>query len=318
MSATLTKFPDGISAIDTALHRSGFDASHLIVDDGEAAFVDTGVNRSVPYLLDGLRQIGLSAEAVRYVLLTHIHLDHAGGAGTLMQHLPNATAVVHPRAERHMADPSRLVAGTKAVYGEEVFNRTYGDIPAIPQDRLITVDDGDVLPLGRRELEFIHTRGHADHHYCIVDRQAQSIFSGDTFGISYRDFDTANGAFIFPSSTPVHFDPEAAHASIDRIVGYDPQAIYLTHYSRVDEISRLANDLHNDLDAFTAIALAAEGIADGARVDAITRGLFSYLDSRLIRHGYTGDAKLRKELMNMDVVINAQGLDVWLNRRSAT
>ena len=315
MSATLIDYPDGITALDTDLYRAGFDASHLVIDDGEAAFVDTGVNHSVPLLLDALDQKELARDAVRYVLLTHIHLDHAGGAGMLMQALPNATAVVHPRAARHMADPSRLVAGAKAVYGEAVFNETYGIIPPIVESRLQVVDDGDVLPLGERDLEFIHTRGHANHHYCIIDNKGRGIFSGDTFGISYRDFDTANGAFIFPSSTPVDFDPAAAHASIDRIVGYQPSAVFLTHYSRVTEISRLSADLHRDIDAFVEIALADKDRDDSRRLSAIEDGLYSYLNARLDRHGYEDDRDKRNALLKMDVGINAQGLDVWLSRR---
>src|SRR5262249_7769502 len=155
------------------------------------------------------------------VLLTHVHLDHAGGAGLLLQSLPNARAVIHPRGARHLIDPAKLIAGSIEVYGEQKFRELYGDIVPISQERVWIAEDGLRVTLGgSRELELIHTPGHALHHYCIVDRAAQAIFSGDTFGVSYREFDTARGEFIFPTTTPVHFDPVALHGSVDRLMSY--------------------------------------------------------------------------------------------------
>src|SRR4030095_4351449 len=128
MRPDLLEFPDGITAIDTGVLRARFDASHLLVSGGRAAFVDTGTNDSVPRLLAALAVKGLAPEHVDYVLLTHVHLDHAGGAGSLMRALPKAIAVVHPRGARHMIDPAKLTEGAIAVYGEGEFRRTYGDI----------------------------------------------------------------------------------------------------------------------------------------------------------------------------------------------
>src|ERR1700761_1510891 len=144
-------FEHGISAIDTDYVRPRLDASHLIVRDGRAAFVDTGTTHSVPRLLEALVQAGLAPGQVDYVFLTHIHLDHAGGAGELMKHLPNAKVVVHPRGAGHMVHPEKLIEGTKAVYGEEEFRRLYGEIPGIPAERVIQATDGMKLKLGESE-----------------------------------------------------------------------------------------------------------------------------------------------------------------------
>lgn len=299
-------------AIDTDYVRPLMDASHLVVGDGRAAFVDTGTTHSVPNLLAALDEKGLDREAVDYVLLTHIHLDHAGGAGALMRELPNATAVVHPRGAAHMVAPEKLIAGTRAVYGDEIYAQLYGEILPIDEGRVRTVEDGERLMIGDRPLEFIHTPGHALHHYCIVDLDFDGIFSGDTFGVSYRETDTAKGEFIIPTTTPTHFDPVAAHRSIDRIMGYAPRAIYLTHYSRVTDLDRLADDLHDALDEHVAIAKRYADDVD--RVAKMQQAIFESIDRRLDAHGYEPDADARAAVFQADVMLNAQGLDAWLRR----
>lgn len=305
----------GIHAVDTHYVRPGLDASHLIIDEGRAAFVDTGPASAVPHLLGALETLGLAPEQVDLVLLTHIHLDHAGGAGLLLRSLPNAQVVLHPRGARHMIDPRKLVQGSIAVYGERTFRRLYGEIVPMPAERVVIADDGMTVRLAGREFELIHTPGHALHHYCIVDRGANAIFSGDNFGISYRDLDTARGAFIYPTTTPVHFDPVAMHASLDRLMSYRPDAIYLTHYSRVTELERLANDLHDCVDAFVAMAERNAAAADrGAR---IRKDMYDYLSARLDEHGFASDEARRREIIGFDVELNTQGLEVWLDTRKA-
>lgn len=308
----ISDFPGDISAIDTRYLRPGLASSHLIAHEGRAAFVDTGANNAVPLLLAALEEKGMGRDQVDYVFLTHVHLDHAGGAGLLMEALPNAVAVLHPRGAPHMADPTRLEAGTRAVYGDEAFDGLYGRLIAIPEERIRVVDDGEVLSLSGREFEFIHTEGHARHHYCVVDRLTNSVFTGDTFGLSYRDLDTEQGEFIFPTTTPVQFDPDALHASIDRIMGYGPEAVFLTHYSKVTDLERLAADLHADIDVACELAKGAWEHED--RQDRLIAGLTEHMNKRLDKHGCATDEAWRQEIVGPDMMLNASGLLVWLDR----
>lgn len=301
-----------VIAIDSGYIRPKLDAVHLIIENGRAAFVDTGTAQSVPLMLQALEEQGLSPADVDYVFLTHVHLDHAGGAGVLMQRLPKAQCVVHPRGARHMIDPTKLTAAAKDVYGETVFRRLYGELSPIPAERIITVEDGQQLALAGRAFEFIHTPGHANHHYCMIDRKAKIIFSGDTFGMSYRELDTDQGAFILPITTPSQFDPQAAHASIDRLMSYEPRAIYLTHYSRVEGLTRLAADLHEELDVFVAIAQSHANSSN--RTQAIIADMYSQISERLDQHGVRDDPVFRHKMLDGDIRLNVQGLEVWLQQ----
>ncbi len=311
--SALWDFDHGISAIDTDYVRPLLDASHLIVRGGRAAFVDVGVNHSIPLLLAALQAKNLDTAAVEYVFLTHVHLDHAGGAGQLMQHLPNAKALVHPRGAAHLVNPDKLIAGTQQVYGEQKFAELYGEILSIPAGRIVEVQDNARFRLGGSEFQCIHTPGHALHHYCLVDRDSHSVFTGDSFGISYRAFDSQKGAFIFPATTPTHFDPQQAHASLDRILSFEPAAVFLTHYSRVTEVARLAADMHACLNAYVDIArnCAGQGEQRGACMQNL---MHAYLVKRVREHGCTLDQATVDLWLGMDVELNAQGLAVWLDR----
>jgi glyoxylase-like metal-dependent hydrolase (beta-lactamase superfamily II) len=307
---SLIDFDHGITAIDTEYVRPGLDASHLVVQGGRAAFIDTGTAPSVPLLLAALEEKGLEPGQVDWLFVTHVHLDHAGGAGALMEHLPNAVAVLHPRGARHMADPAKLIEGSKAVYGEEAFNQLHGGIRPIPEERIRVVEDGERLRLADREFEFIHTEGHARHHYCVVDPMASAVFTGDCFGISYRELDSAAGPFIFPTTTPVQFDPDPAHATIRRLLSYKPERAFLTHFSCVHAPAALAPQLHRDLDEYVKIAEARRDDADPEA--SIRAALRDWTFNRLDEHGVDPDPEFRDEVLRMDMALNAQGLAVWL------
>ena len=309
----LTDFADGITAIDTDYARPRLDASHLVVDNGRAAFVDTGTTLSVPNLLAALEARGVGRDQVDWVLTTHVHLDHAGGAGALMRHLPNARCVTHPRGARHLVDPAKLVAASIVVYGEQRYRELYGEIVPVEEDRMRVPADGERIMLGTRTLELIYTPGHALHHYCIVDLDSRRIFPGDTFGISYREFDVNGHEFVMPTTTPVHFDPEALKASIDRLLGYAPRAMYLTHYSEVRDVERLAGDLKRGVDAFVTLGRALAAAPE--RAARMREAMFGQLSAWLDEHGYSGDTAERHRLLDDDIDLNVQGLEVWLDRQ---
>lgn len=314
--ATTTDLDHGITAVDTDYVRPLLDASHLIVEGGRAAFVDTGTNDSVPLLLDALARAGLDRGDVDYVFLTHVHLDHAGGAGELMAALPNARAVLHPRGARHMIDPSKLVKGAQAVYGERAFADMYGEIRPIPEARVVVADDGQRFDLAGREFQCFHTEGHARHHYCLADPASAGVFTGDSFGVSYRELDTADGEFIFPTTTPVHFDPAEAHRSVDLIMAREPEQLFLTHYSRVTSLSRLADDMHAGIDAFVELARANAAAQDRTR--AVQDAMFDYLYDRARAHGVGLDAERFRGVVGMDLELNTQGLEFWLDHGAPT
>jgi glyoxylase-like metal-dependent hydrolase (beta-lactamase superfamily II) len=303
----------GIYAIDTGFQRPHFDAAYLLVHEGRAAFIDTGTNHAVPRLLAALDALGLAREAVDHVIPTHVHLDHAGGAGALMRELPRAALVVHPRGERHMADPSRLYRSALAVYGQEEMDRSYGTLLSIDASRVETTHDGMVLEIGGRPLLFADTPGHARHHHCIWDATSRGWFTGDTFGLSYRDFDNANGeAYVLPTSTPVQFDPPALRASVARLLSFEPQCMYLTHYGRVGDVKRLAAMLLGQLDAMVEIAQQLRDAPE--RHAALCTALRALYTERIKAHGsMLSDTRIH-ELLAMDVELNAQGIGVWLDR----
>ena len=302
----------GIHTIDTAFQRDHFDAAYLIVENGRGAFVDCGTNHSVPHLLAALARAGLDPADVDWLLVTHVHLDHAGGAGALMAQLPNARLVVHPRGARHMIDPSKLIAGATAVYGEEEMQRSYGRIVPVPEGRVVVAEEGHVVDLQGRVLLCMDTPGHARHHYCLWDERSRSWFTGDTFGLSYRELDSEKGAFVIPTSTPVQFEPEALKASIARLLARDPQWMYLTHYGRVGDVEQLARDLYQQIDAMVGIARDCDGLPDRhPRIKGALTGL--YLQRARAHDCPLDDAGVEKVLW-MDIELNAQGLASWLDR----
>ena len=314
MNPRISRHPHGIVSVDTEYLHPGHAAAHIIQHGGRAAFVDVGTNHSVPYLLAALDVLGVVREAVDYVFLTHVHLDHAGGAGVLMSALPNARAVLHPRGAPHMIEPEKLIAGSKLVYGDERFARLYGELQPIPAARVTVAQDGQHIDLAGRDLELIHTPGHALHHYAIVDRAHASIFPGDTFGISYRELDTAQGAFITPTTTPTQFDPEQLIASIDRMISFAPDSMYLMHYSRVREVPRLAQVLKAQIRELVRIAERHAGAPDRyARIRADMLAVWLRL---LRQHGCALPDSEIERLLASDLDLNTQGLIVWSDRRA--
>jgi len=300
--------------IDTGFHRPRFDACYLLIDSGRAAFIDCGVNASQPRLLAALAAAGLGVDAVDHLILSHIHLDHAGGAGALLTQLPNAMVHVHPRGVRHLIDPSVLLAGASAVYGAAAVRATYGVLLPIASDRIVAAGEGHRIAVGQRALQCLDAPGHARHHLVVHEPAAAAFFTGDAFGISYRELDTAAGPFIIPATTPVQFDPLAMQASIARMLATQPQVMYLTHYGPVRAVARLAADLHARIDRMVALAEAAAAVPD--RHGALCAALREYYVSAAQLHGVLLGAAAIAEVLRLDIELNAQGLGVWLDAQS--
>ena len=304
---------EGVFAIDTGFYRPRYDAAYLVVHNDRAAFIDTGTHHAVPRLLATLSALGLARDAVDFVIPTHVHLDHAGGAGLLMRELPAAAMVVHPRGARHMIDPAALYQGALAVYGAAEMARAYGTLVAVDEARVQLSHDGMDLRLGgERVLHFIDTPGHARHHHCIWDASTRGWFSGDTFGSSYREFDhPAHGAWILPNTVPSQFEPVALRASVQRLLSFDPACVYVTHYGRVGDVPRLAARVLAVLADMVAIGRRHRHAAD--RHAVLKRELAALYAASLAAHGIA-PTPTALDLLAMDIELNAQGMALWLDR----
>jgi len=307
------EYDGGITVIDSGFVREHMTACYLMETDSGAAFIEVGANSSTPRLMKVLENRGLKPEDVTYVIVTHVHLDHAGGAGSLMSLLPNATLLVHPYGARHMIDPSRLEAGARAVYGDALFDKMYGELIPIAEERVRVMEDGDELDLGDRQLRFMDTPGHARHHFCVHDSLTNGWFTGDTFGLSYREFDTQNGAFVLPTTTPVQFDPVALKESVAKLVANDPECMYLTHYGRVDDVQRLAKMMIAGVDTLTEIAERYNN--DDSRRQKIEAAISDWLMKGLRAHGVSIEQDKCLEILRSDIALNTQGIEFWLDHR---
>lgn len=299
---------DGISVIDSEYYSKDFAAIYLLKQKNKVIIIETGTNYSVPHVKEALSQIGLSFLDVSYVIPTHVHLDHAGGAGLLMMQCQNAALVVHPRGARHLIDPSKLVAGAKAVYGENKFKEYYGEIFPIDANRVIQADDNFILDFDGRELRFIDTPGHARHHFCIWDKATKSMFTGDTFGISYRDLDHQDELYILPSTSPVQFDPEALIQSINRIMEFKPERVCLTHFSAIKPTKKATNKLIESIHFVSNLAIKYADKNDSESI--IYKKMMDYFLEGLNEIGFQNN-DYAKDRLSLDVLINTQGLIYW-------
>lgn len=301
----------GICAVDSVYDRRMQTAIHLLVEDGRAAVIDTGTAHAVPHVLAALKAKGVAPAQVDYVILTHVHLDHAGGAGQLMARFPNARLTVHPRGARHMADPGRLLAATVAIYGAAETQRVYGEVLPVPKARIVETAEGATLRLAGRELLFLDAPGHARHHVVVRDARTGHFFAGDTFGLSYRELDQGGRQFSFPTTSPSQFDPPALHRSIDRMLAYGPQALYVTHFGRLTNPTALAADLHRLIDAHAALA-ERHRRAGAERKRLLMEGVRSLVLEERERQGWRLPSEKVLEVFALDIELNAQGLEIWL------
>ena len=311
---TASQYPGGIIAMDSGLFGERMACCYLVQERGEAAIIEAGGDVSVDRMMSLLAWRGIRPEQVRYVIVTHVHLDHAGGAGRLMQLLPGATLLVHPRGVRHMIDPSKLEAGSRAVYGDDLYDQLYGALVPVDASRICEMHDGEEVELGTRTFRFIDTPGHARHHFCVHDSRTNGWFSGDTFGLSYRQLDTERGPFIFPTSTPIDFNPQDLLASMERLAEVRPQSIYLTHYGRIPYTPELAEQLAEGVRELERIGLLLEH--DENRVDCIREAFSSWLIARARAHGVDLPDERLMDTLQGDIELNTLGVDVWLKRCS--
>jgi glyoxylase-like metal-dependent hydrolase (beta-lactamase superfamily II) len=307
----------GVLLVDTGYVRPALAASYLLRGRDIAAVVETGTALSVPRILAAIDGQRIPRESVGWVIVTHVHLDHAGGAGALLRSLPRARLLAHPRGARHLVDPSKLLAGSAEVYGGlEALRRLYGEVVPAPAERVVEAPEGFTLDLGGRPLRVLDAPGHARHHLVLLDEVTRGFFTGDTFGISYRELDGPAGPFLFPTTTPVQLDPPALHASIERMMAARPERLYLTHYGMLEgDLPAAAARLHRAIDEH--VRLAREAPPGPGRHAALRAALAGQLGRALEEQGVTFDRAAALDLFDTDFELNAQGLGVWLDAQQA-
>jgi len=304
-------YEPGIYTFDACYLRPGLAAIYLIVERGRVVVVDTASNACLPRALDALRSLGLTPASVDYVFLTHVHLDHAGGAGAMMQAFPEARLVAHPRGAPHMADPTRLFAAVQAVYGEAQARRRYGTLLPVPAERILAAADGHILDLGGRILVCLDTPGHARHHLSLLDTRGGGLFAGEAFGISLRELDVTGRPSILPAIAPTQFDPVAMRASVERILSLRPSALYLAHFGQIRDVSRLGGDLLRLLDAQVALA-ERERDSGPDRAARLLAGLWTLVETETTRQDWRLTTEALHALLDEYLALNAQALDGWL------
>jgi glyoxylase-like metal-dependent hydrolase (beta-lactamase superfamily II) len=222
---------DGITAIDTFMGgRERYTAGYLL-DADEPTLIETGPGTSVEPVTRSLTHLGVAPDDLAHVIVTHIHLDHAGGVGALSRHFPRAIVWVHERGAPHLADPARLVASAARVYGERELAELFGPTDPVEADRVRPLADGDVVDLGGRRLHVLDTPGHASHHVALVDARTGVVFTGDALGIHVPDLPV-----LRPATPPPEFDLERYVDSIERIRAHARSALLFAHFGPLTDI----------------------------------------------------------------------------------
>lgn len=314
MAASAT---DSITTIDGHYQYLGRAAAFLIDDGGEAAFVDNVTRFSVPYLLDALASKALQPEQVRYLIVTHLHLDHSGGTAELLKHCPNAKVVCHPRAVKHIIDPARLVESAIPVYGEEEFNKLYGEIEGVDETRVEGMEDTATLPLGSRTLTFLDAPGHARHHFVIQDSETNSMFAGDTFGICYPQLQHGTRPHLNYVCAPPQFDPSAAKATVRRFVDSGVDRVFVTHFGQCDAVREGAEQLLECLDLYDALAgeAAASELEGDDLLAECTRRASDIMTDQLKMCGLDAEDPSIMKWASSEHAITSQGLAVLAEQR---
>lgn len=245
--------------------RAGVVAAFLVTHPHGHTLIETGPSSTLAALEVAVAAAGARLSDVTQVLVTHVHLDHAGAAGTLLRRLPGARICVHPRGAQHLVEPARLVASATRIYGDRM-QSLWGDVEPCPVDRVTSLGDGEEVQCGARTLRALHTPGHAIHHLAFHDAEGRSVFTGDVGGVRL-----AGTSHVRPPTPPPDIDVEAWHRSVDRLRGLAPSHLDLTHFGRFADPGPHLDDLLLRLDAL--VKWTAERLARGDTPAAMTAAL---------------------------------------------
>ncbi|TKC18487.1 MBL fold metallo-hydrolase [Robertmurraya kyonggiensis] len=311
------KLADNIYLID------GFDLNMpdrtgtYVLTESELTIIETSASPSVPYIIDGLHELGFSPKDIKYIIVTHIHLDHAGGAGLILEQCPEAKVIVHPKGKRHLADPSRLIAGARAVYGDK-FDSLFDPLIPIPEDRLIEKNDQETLIISEDcTLTFYDTPGHANHHFSIHHPKVNGMFTGDTVGIRYSTLLEEGVEFYLPSTSPNQFDPNKMLASIELCKSLNLSGIFFGHYG----LSKNPNEVYKQV-AFWLnkfIEAGKKGYSEGTTFEEQAQITAEELIQKVTLHLEELGVSRTHEVHNvlkLDMEVSSMGLIDYLHKQN--
>lgn len=306
-----TEIAQGVYVVDTIdggiEERTGI----YIIKRDKIAIIDTCTSKAVPRILAALDELDIAYDAVDYLIVTHVHLDHAGGAGLLLQSLPNAQFYVHPKGARHLIDPTRLIESARSVYGEQ-FNELFDPIVPIPQERVVLAEHETRVSMGDADFVFYDTPGHARHHISIYDEASNSMFVGDTTGVNFPVITKAGYDLVLPSTSPNQYDPDEMEASIAFYESLALDRIFLGHYSKVEPPTTAYTQVRFWTPIFLSLTKKALAEAPEAPVDRLVELLLEKIAEDAAANGYTGE--LQQHILN-DVVVSSQGLIHYFSKK---
>jgi glyoxylase-like metal-dependent hydrolase (beta-lactamase superfamily II) len=300
---------EGIRGIDTAMFGRPRLTSAYLIEAGEPAIVETGPTTSVDAVREGLAALGIGPDDLAHIVVTHIHLDHAGGAGALAPHFPSASVWVHERGAPHLAEPDRLVASAARIYGEDRLRELFGPVHPVPADRVRAVKDGDRIDLGGRELHVLYTPGHAGHHVALLDSTTRAVFVGDALGVFLPDV-----GVLRPATPPPEFDLELAVASVERVRDAEPSSILFSHFGPSPEVAELCERSIDRLRRWTGAV--EEALRETDRLPDIVAKLHASTASLDVADDLRDDS-VRYEFLS-SYEMNAMGILRYLQRRGAS
>jgi glyoxylase-like metal-dependent hydrolase (beta-lactamase superfamily II) len=300
----------GIRQVDTLLGGWSRITAGFLVEGQQPALVETGAQTSADAVRRELAAAGLGGDDLRWIVVTHIHLDHAGGVGDLAAAFPSATVVVHERGARHLADPTRLIDSAARVYGP-LLDGLYGRMVPVPEDRLVPAGDGHRIDIGNgRQLTLVDSPGHAKHHHAVLDEQTGTLLVGDAVGVRLPD-----APILRPAAPPPDFDLEQAVSSLHRFAELRPQQVVLTHYGPVPDPMGTLAEAEQTLRSWVEVAEWTLRESEDAGVEDVAAAFAEAFA------GAMADVplELREKVETLNGVhSNAMGISRYLRQRMAT
>ena len=314
--ALIEKLDENTYGIDSFYGSPLHSCVYLVGDSGEYALIDCGTALSAVYILCALERLNIDPKAVKYILPTHVHLDHAGGAGVLCKDMSEAKVYVHPRGHRHLIDPTRLVQGSVVIYGEHMMKFAVGDTQPVPEERCLALEDGQVLEVGKLNLLTQFTPGHAKHHCGFFEEKNSNYFTGDVLGNSYEMMTRNGKSLMFLCSAPVDYDGDEWKNSLDKIISLKPKRAGLCHYGVIDNVQQAVDDLKRIIDKNDSLAMKLLSIGDDAdRRKAVEEMVWGLFWDEFEAYGSPMTREQAEKWMRKDVHISTEGMANWLKNR---